>query len=111
MEAPTKTKSRKSDKEKKEKKEKKAKKSGIRTKFMIESLRNDYYTLREENDRLRNLVSSNLPEEAADAILADCFDPNNAPKAKAASIDELASKLNTTNVTDNEDDDDDEDDL
>ena len=105
MEAPTKTKSRKSSGDK----EKKAKKSGIRTKFLIESLRNDYYSLREENDRLRTLVSTNLPEEAADAILADCFDPSNAPKAKASSIDELASKLNTTGVTDNEDDDDDDD--
>ena len=104
--APTKSKSRKSSSGK----EKKVKKSGIRTKFMIESLRNDYYALREENDRLRTLVSSNLPEEAADAILADCFDPANAPRAKAASIDELASKLNTTGVTDNEDDDDDDDD-
>jgi hypothetical protein len=105
MEAPKKTKSRKSSSDK----EKKAKKSGIRTKFLIESLRNDYYSLREENDRLRTLVSSNLPEEAAGAILADCFDPSNAPKAKAASIDELASKLNSTGVTDEDDEDDDDD--
>ncbi len=106
MDAPKKTKSKKSSSDK----GKKAKKSGIRTKFLIESLRNDYYSLREENDRLRTLVSSNLPEEAADAILADCFDPSNAPKAKAASIDELASKLNTTGVVDEEDEEDDEDD-
>jgi cell shape-determining protein MreC len=107
MEAPSssKSKSRKSDKDKK------VKKSGVRTKFLIESLRNDYYSLREENDRLRSLVSVNLPEEAADAILADCFDPTNAPKAKATSIDELAGKMNGTSVSgdDMDDDDDDED--
>ena len=90
-------------------KDKKLKKSGVRTKFLIESLRNDYYSLREENDKLRNLVSSNLPEEAADAILADCFDPTNAPKAKANSIDELAGKMSSTGVSDMDDDDDDED--
>ena len=44
MEAPKKSKS---------KGDKKIKKSGVRTKFLIESLRNDYYALREENDRLR----------------------------------------------------------
>jgi cell shape-determining protein MreC len=98
MEAPSssKSKSRKSDKDKK------VKKSGVRTKFLIESLRNDYYSLREENDRLRSLVSVNLPEEAADAILA---------KAKATSIDELAGKMTGTSVSgdDMDDDDDDED--
>jgi cell shape-determining protein MreC len=105
MEAPStgKSKSRKSDKEKK------AKKSGVRTKFLIESLRNDYYSLREENDRLRKMVETNLPEEAADAILADCFDPNNAPKAKAASIDELANKMSSTGVSEGDDNDDDDD--
>lgn len=106
MEAPTKTKSRSS----KSDKGKKVKKSGVRTKFLIESLRNDYYTLREENDRLRNLVNMNLPEEAADAILADCFDPSNAPKAKAQSIDELASKLTGTSVAEEDEEDDDDDD-
>jgi hypothetical protein len=104
MEAPTKSKSRKSDKEKK------IKKSGVRTKFLIESLRNDYYALREENDRLRGLVTGNLPEEEAGAILADCFDPNAAPKAKANSIDELAGKMTGASVSgDDEDEDDDED--
>lgn len=105
MEAPSKSKSRKSDKEKK------IKKSGVRTKFLIESLRNDYYALREENDRLRGLVSGNLPEDAAGAILADCFDPSAAPKAKANSIDELAGKMTGASVSGDDEDEDDDDDL
>ena len=74
--------------EKKAKKDK-IKKSGVRTKFLIESLRNDYYALREENDRLRQMVSENLDEDAAKAILSECFDPN-APRAKVDNIDDLA---------------------
>lgn len=80
------------------------KKSGVRTKFLIESLRNDYYALREENERLRNMVASNLPSEAAEAVLADCFDPNG-PKAKADNIDELAGKMAGAGVDDEDDDD------
>jgi hypothetical protein len=74
--------------DKKAKKDK-IKKSGVRTKFLIESLRNDYYALREENDRLRQMVTENLDEDSAKAILADCFDPN-APRAKVDNIDDLA---------------------
>lgn len=88
-------------------KEKKLKKSGVRTKFLIESLRNDYYALREENDRLRGLVSNNLPEDAAKAVLAECFDPN-APKVKADNIDELASKMAGSAIDEDDEDDDDE---
>lgn len=54
----------------------KSKKSGVRTKFLIESLRNDYYALREENDRLSHLVTENLTEDASKLILSDCYDPN-----------------------------------
>lgn len=98
MEAPSKSKSRSS-------KEKKLKKSGVRTKFLIESLRNEYYDLREENDRLRSLVSNNLPQQDAQAILSDCFDPN-APKAKTENLDELANKMAGAGVLDDDDDDD-----
>ena len=96
MEAPKKSKS---------KGDKKIKKSGVRTKFLIESLRNDYYALREENDRLRMLVTENLPEDASSSILAECFDPN-APKASKDNIDELAGKMAGANVDDDDDDDD-----
>ncbi len=34
-------------------------KSGVRTKFLIESLRNEYYELRKENEKLRAMVSDN----------------------------------------------------
>ena len=102
MEAASKSKSR-SSKDKKDK-EKKLKKSGVRTKFLIESLRNEYYDLREENDRLRSMVTENLPSDAASAILAECFDPN-APKAKADNIDELAGQMAGADVDEDDDDD------
>ena len=90
MEAPRKSKKKSKDK---------SKKSGVRTKFLIESLRNDYYELRSENDRLRELVKANLDEAAANAILAECFDAN-APRAKVDNIDELASKMADADVDD-----------
>jgi len=73
-------------------KDKKKKKSGVRTKFLIESLRQDYYSLRDENDRLREIVQMNLPPHAAHAILADCFDLTS-PSARVSSIDDLANKM------------------
>lgn len=79
------------------------KKSGVRTKFLIESLRNDYYELRSENDRLRELVRANLDEDSAAAILSECFDAN-APKVKADNIDDLASKMAGSGVDDDDDD-------
>jgi hypothetical protein len=94
MEAPKKSKS---------KGDKKIKKSGVRTKFLIESLRNDYYSLREENDRLRLLVTENLSADASKSILADCFDPN-APKASKENIDELAGKMAGADIDDEDED-------
>jgi hypothetical protein len=103
MEAPSSKKSS-SSKSRSSKDKDKLKKSGVRTKFLIESLRNDYYALREENERLRNMVSSNLPSEAAEAVLSDCFDTN-APKAKVVNIDELAGKMADAGMDDEDDDD------
>lgn len=103
MEAPRSKSSKKSNSSS----SKKIKKSGVRTKFLIESLRNDYYALREENDRLRNMVQSNLPEDAAKSVLSECFDPN-APQVKAENIDELAGKMAGSNLDDEDDDEDDE---
>jgi hypothetical protein len=97
MEAPRRSKS-------KSKSGKKIKKSGVRTKFLIESLRNDYYALREENDRLRSLVEANLSRSAAQDILSQCFDVN-APRAKVGNIDDLASKMVGSSVEDDDDDD------
>lgn len=84
------------------KKDKKKSKSGVRTKFLIESLRRDYYNLRDENDRLRGLVQDHLPKRKADAILADCFDLT-APAANVSSIDELTDKMPGMNVDDDDD--------
>ena len=77
---------------KKEKKDKKRKKSEVRTKFLIESKRKDYFELREENDRLREIIQTNLPKNISDAILADCFDLT-AHTSKALSIDDLAGTV------------------
>lgn len=82
------------------------KKSGVRTKFLIESLRNEYYDLRKENDRLRAMVMDNLPSADSKAILADCFDPN-AAKSKVSSIDDLAQQMASAGVDDDDDEEDD----
>lgn len=72
---------------------------------MIESLRQDYYSLRDENDRLREIVERELPKSAAEAILADCFDLS-AGVGSGGNIDELAAKMPGLKVEDEEDDDD-----
>jgi hypothetical protein len=77
-------------------------KSGVRTKFLIESLRRDYYALRDENDRLREIVQTNLPKHAADAILADCFDLTS-PAVNVASIDDLNDKIPGMAIADDDD--------
>ena len=77
-------------------------KSGVRTKFLIESLRRDYYALRDENDRLREIVQTNLPKRAAEAILADCFDLTS-PAVNVASIDDLTGKLTGMGMDDDDD--------
>jgi len=79
----------------------KIKKSGVRTKFMIESLRNEYYKLREENDRLRNVVQTQLPPQVSSQLLAECYDPN-AQRAKVDNIDDLAAQMAGTNVDDSD---------
>ena len=85
-------------------KKSKMKKSGVRTKFLIESLRNDYFALREENERLRGLVSSNLPYSAANDILSQCYDVN-APKAQLDNVDALAGQMAGSGLDDDDDDD------
>lgn len=100
---------RKSRKSKDKKVKDKKKKSGVRTKFLIESLRQDYYSLRDENDRLRELVQVNLPRHAAEAILADCFDLS-APNAKVSNIDELSNKMGGSKIDEGDEDSDDDDD-
>jgi hypothetical protein len=85
-------------------KDRKKKKSGVRTKFLIESLRKDYYALRDENDRLREIVQSNLPKDVANAILADCFDLTS-PSAKLSDVDEIDDKMKGTGIAEEDLDD------
>ena len=87
----------------KSRRSKKDKKSGVRTKFLIESLRNDYNELRQENERLRELVKAQLPPSAANSILAQCFDANAQQKADPKSIDELAGKMEGADISEDED--------
>jgi hypothetical protein len=91
MEPEPERRSKKSSKDKKDK-DKKKKKSGVRTKFLIESLRQDYYSLRDENDRLREIVQTNLPNDVAEAILADCFDLTS-PNSRVSNISDLEAKM------------------
>ncbi|CAB9522080.1 expressed unknown protein [Seminavis robusta] len=93
--------------DKKKSKDKKIKKSGVRTKFLIESLRQEYYDLRSENDMLRGIVEEHLPKDVAGPLLAECFDPTSA-SSKVSSIDDLANKM--SGVSTKDDDSDDEDD-
>ncbi|KAL3930084.1 MAG: hypothetical protein SGBAC_011918 [Bacillariaceae sp.] len=88
-----------------ERKQKKRKKSGVRTKFMIESLRKDYYALRDENDRLREIVQNNLPKDVADGILADCFDLTSA-SAKISSVDDIDAKMKGMGIDEGDEDED-----
>ena len=91
--------------EKSSSKESSSKKSGVRTKFLLESLRQDYYTLQEENNRLREIIMSRLPN-AANAIIAECCPP----RKKVSSIDELGEMMPSMTIdeVDEEDEDDDE---
>lgn len=89
----------------KKKSKDKIKKSGVRTKFMIESLRNEYYALKAENDRLRNVVTTQLPPSVSRQLLADCYDPN-APRAKVDNIDDLAARMAGAGVDDEDEDED-----
>jgi hypothetical protein len=86
--------------ERRKKSGKKAKKSGVRTKFLIESLRRDYYALRDENDRLREIVQTHLPKREADAILADCFDLTS---PAVGSIDDLTDKMPGMSIEEEDD--------
>jgi hypothetical protein len=94
---------KKKKREKKSRKGKDSKKSGVRTKFLLESLRQDYYSLQDENTKLREIIMERLPN-AANAIIAECCPP----RKKVSSIDELGELM--PNMTIEEGDEDDEDD-
>lgn len=104
-----KKKSKKRDGSKKSKKggSKEMKKSGVRTKFLLESLRQDYYTLQDENSQLRSIIYERL-SNIADAIIAECCPP----RKKVSSIDELGDMMPNMTIEegDEEEEDDDEDD-
>lgn len=77
---------KKSDRDRKSKDKKgKRKSSGVRTKFLIESLRGEMYELQEENTRLRSIISTKLPH-IADEIFAKCC----RPRIEIHSVDQLA---------------------
>lgn len=108
VEVTEKKKSKKRDGTKKSKKSSssnKEKKSGVRTKFLLESLRQDYYTLQDENSRLREIILSRLPN-AADAIITECCPP----RKKVSSIDELGSMMPNMTIEEGDEDEDDDDD-
>ena len=98
--------SKKRDGTKKSKKgSKESKKSGVRTKFLLESLRQDYYTLQDENTRLRDIIMARLPN-AAGAIIAECCPP----RKKVSSIDELGQMMPNLTIEEGDEDEEEEDD-
>ena len=90
------------------KKKKKQGKSGVRTKFLIESLRNEYNSLKEENEKLRDIVSGNMPSAAAQQVLSQCYDVNATTKAGVNDVDRLAGEVADADLLDDDDDDEDE---
>lgn len=105
VDSSTSSSSKKSKKKKSKSKKSKSdsKKSGVRTKFLLESLRQDYYSLQDENNKLREIIMERLPS-AANAIIAECCPP----RKKVSSIDELGQMM--PNMTIEEGDEDEEDD-
>lgn len=84
-------------------------KSGVRTKYIIESLRREHTELREENERIRTLIDANLAKDVAKQILSECC--IDAPKilkkgdkSLSAQIDELAEQLPELAAVTDEDD-------
>lgn len=105
-----KKKSKKRDGTKKSKKggsssSKEMKKSGVRTKFLLESLRQDYYTLQDENSQLRSIIYERL-SNIADAIIAECCPP----RKKVSSIDELGQMMPNMTIEEGDEDEEDDDD-
>jgi hypothetical protein len=72
----------------KDKKKDTKKKSGVRTKFLIESLGQDCHSLRDKNDRLRELAQAN---------------------AKVSNVDDLNSKMGGSKSDEGDEDGDDDD--
>jgi hypothetical protein len=81
------------------------KKSGVRTKFLLESLRQDYYSLQDENTKLREIIMARLPN-AANAIIAECCPP----RKKVSSIDELGEMMPNMTIEEGDEDEEDEED-
>jgi hypothetical protein len=95
---------KKKKREKRSKKGKDSKKSGVRTKFLLESLRQDYYSLQDENTKLRDIIMERLPN-AANAIISECCPP----RKKVSSIDELGEMMPNMTIAEEGDEDDDDD--
>lgn len=74
----------------------------MRTKFLIESLRNEYYELKGENEKLRAIIGNNMSYGVAKSILDTCHDPN-APRAKASDIDALTNEVGQAGLDDDND--------
>ena len=50
----------------------KKKRSKLRTKYVLESLREEYLELQEKNSKLKQLLRENLPAEKAQSIIEKC---------------------------------------
>mmetsp|Transcript_19730 Transcript_19730/g.23677 ORF Transcript_19730/g.23677 Transcript_19730/m.23677 type:complete len:146 (-) Transcript_19730:249-686(-) len=96
----SKKKEKKEKKDKKEKKIAKGKKSGVRTKFILESLRSRFYELKDENENLRQIVLSRLPDQAG-VIFADCCFPR---EEEGSTEDRLSTMMSNATIEEGDED-------
>mmetsp|Transcript_23917 Transcript_23917/g.68707 ORF Transcript_23917/g.68707 Transcript_23917/m.68707 type:complete len:260 (-) Transcript_23917:84-863(-) len=85
--------------------------SGVRVKFIVESLRMEMIHLQQQNAKLRRIVAMRLPDRS-DAIFEDCCSVS-AAKAVAAResfVQKMTQELTNLGVGNDDDDDDDEED-
>ena len=85
--------------------------SGVRTKFIVESLRMEMITLQRQNAKLRRIVAMRLPDRS-DVIFKDCcsVSASKAVAARESFVKKMAEELANLGVGDGHSDDDDDDD-
>ena len=85
--------------------------SGVRTKFIVESLRMEMITLQRQNAKLRRIVAMRLPDRS-DVIFEDCcsVSASAAVAARESFIQRMAEELANLGISGDDSDDSDDDD-
>ena len=89
----------------------KIRRSGVRTKFMVESLRMEMITLQRQNAKLRRIVAMRLPDRS-DVIFEDCcsVSASAAVAARESFMQRMAEELASLGINGDDSDDSDDDD-